>query len=137
MKVSYARKRKEALIRMREIGLPTSTIQDFNEGYHIYVYDSNMSIILMSNQKTLERIEAFEHRYNALVYAVIRTHTTIGVLDSYLFVSDYLQEWPSDRQYLKDKETMAYVYNHDDPEFSEIGFIGFEINFDGRLIRTW
>ena len=137
MSVSYAEKRKEALIRMKKIGLPMNVITDFNDGYHIYVYDLNMCITFMPDRKTLDRIRNFEQQYKALVYAVIRTRTTHGTLDSYLFVSDYPQEWPSDRQALNDKETMAYVYNQDDPELSEIGLIGFDVNFDGRLSRTW
>ena len=120
MSVSYAEKRKEALIRMKKIGLPMNVITDFNDGYHIYVYDLNMCITFMPDRKTLDRIRNFEQQYKALVYAVIRTRTTRGTLDSYLFVSDYPQEWPSDRQALNDKETMAYVYNQDDPELSEI-----------------
>ena len=137
MKVSYDRKKKEAVFRMKIIGLAVNLIRDFDSGCHIHMYDSDGHWFGMLSREDLTRVEKFEREYNALVYAVIRNHTALGTLDSYLFVSDYPQDWQNDWQDLKNKETTAYVYNHDAPELSEIGAIGLDVGAYGVLSRTW
>ena len=89
------------------------------------------------NKEILERVREFECKYNALVFVVIRSFTADDTMDSYLFVSDYPEEWPDDRRLLGEGETTAYVYNHDAPYWSEIGSIGIMQTIAAGLCRTW
>ena len=82
-------------------------------------------------------VREFEKDYNALVFTAIRSFTNIGKLDSFLFVSDYPEEWDRDRTLLKEGEVIAYVYNHDAPECSEMGAIGIAQTPAAGLRRTW
>lgn len=42
-----------------------------------------------------------------------------------------------DREDLKNGQTLAYVYNADDPIFSEFGSIGITLTPAAGLRRTW
>ncbi len=42
-----------------------------------------------------------------------------------------------EREALKEWEAMAYVYNHDDPDLSELGLIGIAPTFTAGLNRIW
>lgn len=135
--VSVKEKKIEALGRMRELGLCEQTIQQFDELGKISLSMPPVGAFFWINDEDLERVKAFEQQYNALVYVGIRSYTKIGVMDSFLFVSDCQEEWEVDRQDLKNYEAIAFVYNHDAPECSEIGAIGIELTIAAGLRRTW
>ena len=82
-------------------------------------------------------IEEFEEQNNALVYLVVRSYTTFGKMDCYLYVSDYTEEWAQDREDIKEMQPLAYVYNHDMPDCSEFGCIGIAGTPAAGLRRTW
>ena len=86
----------------------------------------------------LERIRRFEEQHNALVYVVIRSYTTIGKMDCYLFVNDHVEEWERDRKSLEapGDGVFSYVYNFDDPDCSEFGDIGVAKTPAAGLRRT-
>lgn len=65
------------------------------------------------------------------------SYTTIGKMDSYLYVSDHREEWGDDRVGLENGEALCYVYNHDMPDCSEIGYIGIAKTNAAGLNRTW
>lgn len=73
----------------------------------------------------------------ALVYLVVRSYTTFGKMDCYLYVSDYTEEWAQDRDDIKEMQPLAYVYNHDMPDCSEFGCIGIAGTPAAGLRRTW
>ena len=79
----------------------------------------------------------FEEKYSALVYMAIRSYTNIGKMDSFLFISDYKEEWEMDREDLQHNQTCAYVYNCDAPDCSEIGCIGIMRTSAAGLLRIW
>lgn len=85
----------------------------------------------------LKRIREFEEQNNALVYLVVRSYTTFGKMDCYLYVSDYTEEWAQDRDDIKEMQPLAYVYNHDMPDCSEFGCIGIAGTPAAGLRRTW
>ena len=85
----------------------------------------------------LKRVREFEKEHNALVYHVIRSYTTIGEMESCLYVSDYPEEWETDRNDIKDGQPFVYVYNNDIPDYSEFGTIGIELTIAGGLKRIW
>lgn len=134
MKVSMENKKKEAIRRMEALDIFSETIQQFEEenlvSYSVAPLGTNYW--LTKEQKNI--VKNFEEEYNALVYFAIRTETEIGTLDSFLYVSDHEEEWLMDNEDLEDGYVYAYVYNHDVPEFSEIGLIMVQPRFGG-LVR--
>ena len=134
--VSVEEKKAEALGRMKELGIYSQTIKQFAELYKISRSEPPFGAFFWIEGEDLERVRAFEWQYNALVFIVIRSFTADGIMDNYLFVSDYPEEWPDDRRLLKEGEAIAYVYNHDVPNCSEIGYIGIMLTAMAGLRRT-
>ena len=85
----------------------------------------------------MARVHEFEERNNALVYHVIHSFTTIGEMESFLYVSDYPEEWERDRADIKDGQQLVYVFNKDMPDCSEFGSIGVSRTAAAGLRRTW
>ena len=56
---------------------------------------------------------------------------------SYLFVSDRPDEWETDRKDLKSGQPLAWVYNYDEPDWPELGYIGVSLTTAAGLRRTW
>lgn len=138
MKVDQ-KKLNEAISRMRKLGYFDLSIKEFvkygrvmiNEppvGCHYYA-DDDVQLQMA--------IEKFEREHRALVYAVIRSWTNIGDMDSLLYVSDYPEDWRYDRQDLDQGFTVAYVINWTYPDCSELGSIGFRKTGAGGLLRTF
>lgn len=137
MNVSTEEKKAEALDRMKKLGIFPQTIRQFETDGFISISEPPFGAFYWAEGNDLERIRQFEAEYNALVYLVIRSYTNIGKMDSMLFVSDYPEEWEMDRNDMKHQQQVAYVYNHDAPDCSEIGAIGYEGTPAAGLRRTW
>ena len=135
--IGMEEKKTEALGRMKMLSIFTPTIQQFNELGKISVSEPPFGAFYWIEGEDLGRVRKFEREYDALVYTVIRSFTDVGVMDSFLFVSDYLEEWKDDRELLKEGEALAYVYNHDMSDCSEIGHIGIERTVAAGLRWTW
>lgn len=137
------KQKAEALERLQSIrGLNKKVIQDFKTQGVVY-YSERLNAIFdgilyyASNEEDIENtIKNFEKKYNYLVYHAILTHTNFGNLLSLLYVSSNVDEWNTDKQYLKDGETCSYVANLSDIECSEFGYIGIEQK-NGGLSRTY
>lgn len=128
--------KKEAVARMKMLGIFRETIKQFEKEDFINISEPPLGAFYWAEGEDLERIRQFEKQHEALVYLVIRSYSNIGVMDSYLFVSKHKDEWSYDRSILTGSEALAYVYNRDYPEYSEIGYIGFEKTVAAGLIRT-
>ena len=135
--IGMEEKKTEALGRMKMLGIFTPTIQQFNELGKISVSEPPFGAFYWIEGEDFERVSKFEREYDALVFVGIRSYTTVGRMDSYLYVSDYPEEWEADRELLKNGEALAYVYNHDMPDCSEVGHIGIERTVAAGLRRTW
>lgn len=137
MNISVDKKKVEAIARMKLLGIFPQTIKQFeNEGL-VSISEPPFGAFYWAEGEDLERIKQFEQEHNALVYVVIRSYTNIGKMDSMLFVSDYPEEWEMDQDDMKHDQQVAYVYNHDAPDCSEIGAIGIEGTPAAGLRRTW
>lgn len=136
--VSIEKKREEAVKRMKLLKVFPKTIQQF-AGKHHYVSISEppFGAFYWASGEDLERIQKFEKEYNAVVYMVIRSYTSIGKMDSFLYVSDHEDEWADDAEDIKQMQAYAYVYNHDAPDCSEIGMIGMRHTSAAGLARIW
>ena len=127
----------EAIARMRQLHLYPETIRQFERENLISESAPPFGACFWLNEAQRERVRQLEAKYNILVYHVIHSFTTIGEMESYLYVSNHPEEWEDDRAGLKEGETVAYVYNCDDPELSEFGYIGIRLTPAAGLERTW
>ena len=134
--VSVEEKKAEAFNRLKSLGFYMDALK-FGETGKVRLFLQNADLFVYVDGNDLERIRAFERSYNALVFAVIRTFTSGGMMDSYLFVNDYPEEWADDRRLLSEGEATAYVYNHDVPYCSELGSIGIKRFSISGLCRIW
>lgn len=137
MKISREEKKIEALGRMKRLGVFSETIKQFEQEDLVSISEPPMGAFFWVENEELEEMRQFEQRHNALVYVIIRSYTTIGKTDSYLYVSDYKDEWQRDRDMLNSNEAFAYVINRDMPDCSEFGSIGIRRTIAGGLARTW
>lgn len=122
---------------MKILGIFPDTIRQFKEDGLVSISEPPMGAFFWAEGEDLERIRKFEESHNALVYVVIRSYTTIGKLDDFLFVSDYKEEWQMDREDIKKNRTLSYCFNHDSPFCSEMGSIGIAKTPAAGLRRTW
>ena len=111
MNVTREEKMAEAIERMKALRVFKPTIKQFKDDGYISISE--------------------------LVYLVVRSYTTFGKMDCYLYVSDYTEEWAQDRDDIKEMQPLAYVYNHDMPDCSEFGCIGIAGTPAAGLRRTW
>lgn len=137
MNISIEEKKTEAVARMKKLGIFPQTIKQFEDAGYVSISEPPFGAFYWAEGEDLKRIRKFEEEYNALVYVVIRGFTEYGKMDSMLYVSDCPEEWGMDRNDLQDGQQVAYVYNHDAPDCSEIGAIGIELTAASGLRRTW
>lgn len=130
-------KKAEAIRRMKMLGVFPETIRQFEEDDKVSISEPPIGAFFWADEEELERIKKFEKNYNAVVYMVIRSFTTIGRLDDYLFVSDYPEEWESDRRDIQEGRVFSYCHNNDMPDCSEMGYIGVASTIAAGLRRTW
>lgn len=135
MNISAKEKMTEAVDRMKKFGLYSEVIEQFKNGY-INVSEPPFGACFWADDELLEEIRKLEEEYGILVYHVIRARTTMGILDSLLYVSDHKDEWEYDNADLADGYAMTYTINHDCPYFSEFGSIAIKTTVAGGLRRV-
>jgi len=131
----------EALSRMRSLRLMKQVMDEFEESGTIY-YSERQNKIFDGILYYLENEPAFvklakelEERHGVLIYHAQLTHTYDGDLLSFLYVSQYEDEWAYEREDMKKGYFMAYVANIQDPMCSEFGTIGIAPR-NGGVTRT-
>ena len=135
-KVSRENKKAEAIKRMKALGLFKPCIKVFESRDEVQLTEPTGGLYEFSDDAELNaKIKDFEAEYNALVYHVIHTYTQFGEFYSFLFVSDYEEEWEMDNEDVKDGYAIAYVWNKSDDWCSEMGSIVVQERFGG-LVRV-
>lgn len=124
--------RDEVLYRMRKLDLWVRVVNDFAESGKIYQSEAG-GIIYDLNKDALQAVEEAKAAVACLPYHVIVTHTTIGAMYTVLYVSKDSVEWPHERIHA-DGTTLAYVYNADYPDCSELGYVQVQAA-NGGLVR--
>ena len=139
MKVSRDEKKIEAVERMKLLGIYPETIRQFEKKDIVSISEPPFGAYYWVEGEDLKLIKKFEEKHNALIYTVIRSYfRELGKMDSYLFVSDYKDdEWEMDRNDIQRCQALAWVYNYDEPDFSEFGNIGIKLAPAAGLVRTW
>lgn len=126
---------KEAWERMKILGIYGQARKEFLDGK--LNKSEHGGILYWLDEEEQKQVKKFEEENEATVYHVILSRTgVIGTLYTYLFVSKHKEEWESEREDLKQGETIAYVYNQDDDICSEFGYVGIRQSFGG-LVRTY
>lgn len=136
MNVSREDKKVEAINRMKALDLFAPCIKTFEKRDEVQLSEPTGGLYEFgSNTELNAKIKEFESEYNALVYHVIHTYTTIGEMYEFLYVSDHESEWEMDHEDLKENYVMCYVWNKDDDYCSEFGTITVRQKFGG-LVRV-
>lgn len=136
MNISFEEKKAEAISRMKMLGIFPETIKQFERDGKISRSDPPVGAYYWVEGEELEAIRKFEQEHNYLVYTVIRSYTSIGMMDSYLFVGDDREEWELDRSDFKEGCAFTYTVNYDAPDCSEFGSIGFKLGIAAGLVRA-
>lgn len=124
----------EAVYRMKKIGLWNRTVNDFIKFGKIYQSEAG-GIIYNLNKEALQAVEETKAAVACVPYHVIVSHTTIGTMYMVLYVSENPSEWTHERIYA-DGTTLAYVYNADYPDCSELGYVQVQA-VNGGLVRVF
>ena len=136
MNASKEIKKEEAIKRMKALDLYKTYIEDFIDKDQIFMSEMTGGVYEFSeNTELVQAVKEFEVGHNALVYHVIRSFTEFGELYTFLYVSDYEEEWALDNADIKAGYALAYVWNKNCEWCSEFGSVGVKGLFGG-IIRT-
>lgn len=137
MSVTREAKKAEAIARMKLWGIFPGIRKQFEKEDLVSESAPPLGACYWLEGEQLARVREFEEKNNALVYHVIHSFTSLGEMESYLYVSDYPEEWERDRADIEDGQQLAYVYNRDMPDCSEFGCIGVDprFRFAADLVR--
>ena len=136
MNIARGEKKVEALERMKKLGYWGQAREAFRRRDKVFVNEPPFGAVYDLSDEEAKSVKEFEEKYNALVYMVIRTPMTFGLCDSYLYVSDYKDEWDMDNADLGYGVAMSYTVNHDAPECSEFGSIGIRLGAGAGIVRV-
>lgn len=137
MNISREEKKAEALKRMKSWGIFDQTIKQFEKEDLVSISEPPVGAFFWAEGEELEEMKRFEAEHNALVYCFVRSYTSIGIMDAYLYVSDYKEEWEMDHEDQNEWRQLAYVINHQMPDCSEFGSIGLKRTIAAGLKRVW
>ena len=137
MIISKEKKKEEALKRMKKWGIFYQTIEQFEKDDLVSISEPPIGAFYWVEGEELDNVRQFEEQYNALVYCIVRSYTQYGVMDAYLYVSDYKEEWSIDHKDQENWQQLVYVVNYDMPVCSEFGSIGLKRTLAGGLERVW
>ena len=129
-----AKQRTEALKRMELLKLHENVIDDFKE-IALLNQSEPGGILYWVEGEMEKKIREWEEKTGNLVYHVIHDYTEFGELLSLLYVSQYEDEWETDREDIQDGYALAYVMNLTDDWCSEYGSIGIRPQWGG-VVRT-
>ena len=137
MSVTREAKKAEAIARMKLWGIFPGIRKQFEKEDLVSESAPPLGACYWLEGEQLARVREFEEKNNALVYHVIHSFTSLGEMESYLYVSDYPEEWEQDRADIKAGQQLVYVFNRDMPDCSESGSIGVALTPAAGLRRTW
>lgn len=136
MNIAIEDKKVEAVKRMKMLGIFNETVRQFEKDGYVSRSDPPVGAYYWVEGEELEQLREFEKEHDCLVYTVVRAYTSIGTMDSYLFVGDNKEEWQWDREDLKEGYPFSYTINRSDPDLSEFGYIGVKRSIAAGLTRT-
>lgn len=139
MNISREIKKEEAIKRMKGLWLFAPCIKAYKDRNEVQLSEPTGGLYEFSRDTELtEKIREFENKNNALVYHVVHSPSNFSgeFMDmySFLFVSDYEEEWEMENEDIKDGYVFTYTWNKTVDYFSEFGSIAVKGMFGG-LVR--
>lgn len=136
MNISKEIKKAEAINRMKALGLFAPCIKAFKDRNEVQLSEPTGGLYEFSADKELTaKVAEFEEKNNALVYHVIHAPIRIdgNFMDmySFLYVSDYEEEFEMDNDDIKEGYVFTYTWNKTFDYFSEFGSIAVKTMFGG------
>ena len=128
-------KKIECIKRMEFLKLSKNIIKEF-KNHDVLNESERIGALYWLNDEEKKIVSDFEQKNNAVVYHVIHSFAEFGELYSLLFVGEYVEEWESEWDDLKEGYCFSYVFNKDAEYCSEFGTIGVKPSIGG-LIRTF
>lgn len=125
--ISTEVKRKEAIRRMNLMHLDPAAVKDYSDGGIIKCAEDSKTTLRDLTESELSLLEVVEKEHDIMVYLAIKSFCLGCRMISFLFVSNYEENWELDDADLEGGYAMTYTVNLDAPELSEMGSIGFEI----------
>ena len=137
MNISREEKKTEAIARMKLWGIYPPIVKQFEKEDLVSESAPPLGACFWLDEEQLARVREFEAQHNALVYHIIHSYTNLGEMESYLYVSDYPEEWEMDRTDIKLGQQLVYVLNKNALDCSEFGSVGVARTAAAGLRRTW
>ena len=144
MTVKKSDMKKEAVERMKLLGLDEKIISDFQEKTSgIYLSEnenfgelSSVYKITKGSDIIFEDIQKVESENGWLVYHVIRLGNWFDCMNALLCVTPYPEEWDMIKDWLKKTKRVmdCYVYPQNNPDFYEVGEVEVKTQ-NGGLVR--
>ena len=133
--------RMECVRRLCAMQIDPDVTERFKQQDFFYDFDHLLCSVgregllfpLDNHQKA--KAKEINEKYGVMPYFVIRTFTTIGTMDSYLYVSEDDEEWGDQYHDIIEGYPIAYVDNLQDPDCSEFGGIQIKRIFNGCIVR--
>ena len=125
---------KEAIERMKMLHIMDRPIKEF-EKEGVLNLSEGIGLLYWLDDEERKMVADFEEEYSCVVYHVIKTFSTLGLMYSLLYVSKHMDEWEMDRADILDGRAFVYVVNKDMPDCSEFGSISI-IAANGGLVRV-
>lgn len=129
------RQKQEAIRRMKALHMLEQPIKEFEKEDKLNISE-RCGILYWLNDDEKKMVEEFEKKNEGLVYHVIKSYTTIGLMYSLMYVSKYDEEWEMDINDIKEGMALCYVVNMNMRDCSEFGSIGIK-PMTGGVVRTW
>lgn len=94
MNIGIREQKAEAIGRMVLLGISHEIIKQFEENNIVYASEQPFGKFYPINSDDAIHVKQFEKDFGALVYAIVRTATTIGYLDSYgVLIGAFFSAW--------------------------------------------
>jgi len=135
MNVTIEQKKTKALDILKTLNIYKPYVAGFKENDQVCLFENYAGFWVDQEPEVEKRMREIERKYNCKVYAITHEYTEFGELYDFLFVSDYPDEW----EYLIYSQgnmhtVLAYVWNRDDENCSELGSITVK-SFGGGIKR--
>ena len=88
MNITREDKKAEAIERMKLLDIFAETRKQFERDDYVSISEPPVGAFFWAEGEDLQRIREFEENRNVLVYLVIRSYTTFGKMDCYLYRSE-------------------------------------------------
>ena len=138
MKTTKEQRKEKALEILKAMDIFHPYVKGFKEKDHVCFYENFGGYWAFQHKELTAKVKEIEEEYNCTVYAVTHEYMEFGECYSFLLVTQYTDEWDTLVEPYKRSSfyAFAYVWNKDEPYFSEFGTVVVQ-SFGGGLRRIF